>query len=319
MVELRNGMIALTGSRKLSFDTLNTEEREFLLGIARGTPITSSDQRKFDGLVSRLQEHGFLIEAPDWENESPRFSRQLDYLSGLHPNPDLLQERIENLKLLVIGCGGTGAMITQSLIGHGVKEFVLVDMDSVQPSNLNRQLFFSESDINAPKVEALARSIQKLQNSAKVSTMSERINCQELVRDLVDTHKPDLVLCGADTPPMLIQQWIVQGTLAQDVPVMLGGVGLRDLSIGPLLDSAEPKEQFLAWLQKSIDSVVPSSLQPVRASLASTNAIASSFMTFEIFKFFSSRDRCRCLNRRLIFDLDGYEVTKEVSFDENDR
>ena len=80
-----------------------------------------------------------------------RYSRQI-----LLPEIDLVgQEKIRQASVLIVGCGGLGSMVALFLAGAGVGKLTLVDADSVELSNLHRQLAFRESDVAKPKVQAL--------------------------------------------------------------------------------------------------------------------------------------------------------------------
>src|SRR5688572_10947236 len=87
-----------------------------------------------------------LLEPPDGRplpaEEAERFDRQLLYLrqhaSG-HGGADL-QRRLRAARVVVLGCGGLGSWAAWSLATIGVGALVLVDPDTVDPTNLNRQL-----------------------------------------------------------------------------------------------------------------------------------------------------------------------------------
>ena len=67
-----------------------------------------------------------------------RYSRQI-----LLPEIDLVgQEKIRQASVLIVGCGGLGSMVALFLAGAGVGKLTLVDADSVEVSNLHRQLAF---------------------------------------------------------------------------------------------------------------------------------------------------------------------------------
>ena len=71
------------------------------------------------------------------------------------------QELLQKAKVLVIGCGGLGSPIAIYLATSGIGELHLVDFDCVSVSNLHRQVFFRVKDIQKPKVEILAKEIEK--------------------------------------------------------------------------------------------------------------------------------------------------------------
>ena len=52
-----------------------------------------------------------------------------------------IHNRIQNKTILIIGFGGIGTIVVDNLQRMGFKNFILIDYDIVEPSNLNRQMF----------------------------------------------------------------------------------------------------------------------------------------------------------------------------------
>lgn len=55
--------------------------------------------------------------------------------------PGKIHNRIQNKTILIIGFGGIGTIVVDNLQRMGFKNFILIDYDIVEPSNLNRQMF----------------------------------------------------------------------------------------------------------------------------------------------------------------------------------
>lgn len=93
-----------------------------------------------------------------------------------------VQSKIRSTRLLFAGCGlGSGPVICAARTGF--QDFVLIDGDTVDAHNLNRQ-FFDFEDVGMPKVEALKKHILRINPEAKVEAhvaMLDKNNAAELV------------------------------------------------------------------------------------------------------------------------------------------
>ncbi len=71
-------------------------------------------------------------------------------------------ERMRAAHFLVCGVGGVGSWAAEALVRSGAGHLTLVDFDSVQPSNMNRQLIALQSTIGEPKVQVLAKRLRDI-------------------------------------------------------------------------------------------------------------------------------------------------------------
>ena len=101
-----------------------------------------------------------------------RYSRQM-ILSSF---PDYGQETLRDAKVLVVGMGGLGCTVSNLLVRAGVGHLGLVDPDSVDLSNLHRQLLFDEDDIGRPKVHVAAEKLSYANSDALIEQYHATIN-----------------------------------------------------------------------------------------------------------------------------------------------
>lgn len=79
-----------------------------------------------------------------------------------------LWEKIHSAKLLVIGAGGIGCELLKNLILTGFKDIEVVDLDTIDVSNLNRQFLFHKEHVGKPKSIVARNSVLRYNPKAKI-------------------------------------------------------------------------------------------------------------------------------------------------------
>ncbi|RPA79168.1 hypothetical protein BJ508DRAFT_416108 [Ascobolus immersus RN42] len=125
-----------------------------------------------------------------------RYSRQL-----LLPQIGLPgQIALRNAKVLIVGLGGLGSPATLYLAGAGVGTLGLIDGDTVEESNLHRQIAHSEDRVGQYKVDSAAAAVAGLNSGVKVRVWREHLNTGNVLRVLEKEEEWDLVLDCTDHP-----------------------------------------------------------------------------------------------------------------------
>lgn len=106
-------------------------------------------------------------------------------------------EKLSNLSVLVVGCGGVGGYAIESLVRLGVNNLTLVDNDVVDISNFNRQIIAINSNLNKPKVEAFKERILDINENAMVDCKNVLYSKES--EDFVFDKKYDFVVDAIDT------------------------------------------------------------------------------------------------------------------------
>ena len=81
--------------------------------------------------------------------ERQRYSRQI----LLAPIGTAGQEKIKQARVLILGMGGLGCTVGQLLVSSGIGKIGIVDGDTIDLSNLQRQILFNPADVGKLKVE----------------------------------------------------------------------------------------------------------------------------------------------------------------------
>lgn len=108
------------------------------------------------------------------------------------------QRKIRNTSVLCVGAGGLGSPIAMYLAAAGIGKLGIVDFDTVDYSNLQRQILHSDADVGTSKAESAKVSIQALNPNVEVELYKTRIsseNAFELIRPY------DIVVDGTDNFP----------------------------------------------------------------------------------------------------------------------
>ena len=82
---------------------------------------------------------------------------------------------LKKKKVLICGVGGVGSFVAESLARSGVGHITLCDFDTVDETNLNRQLMTSKSNVGESKVEVLKKRLENV-SDAKIDTLEEYID-----------------------------------------------------------------------------------------------------------------------------------------------
>ncbi len=123
-----------------------------------------------------------------------RYSRQI-----MLPELDIEgQQKLLNATVLLIGLGGLGSPVSMYLAATGVGHLILVDFDTVELSNLQRQIVHSTDDIDRPKVESAKDRLLALNPDCKITLINKQLDENELLKEI---KKVDVVIDGSDNFP----------------------------------------------------------------------------------------------------------------------
>ena len=107
-------------------------------------------------------------------------------------------EHLRNSHVLVVGLGGVGAYAAEMICRAGVGKMTIVDADTVQPSNINRQLPALHSVIGRPKAEVLAERFRDINPDLDLTVLPVYLK-DEAIPELLDSAKFDFVVDAIDT------------------------------------------------------------------------------------------------------------------------
>ena len=82
-------------------------------------------------------------------------------------------ERIAQKRVIVFGVGGVGSWCAESLVRSGIRQLTIVDFDSVDVTNVNRQLMATTKTVGQVKVEALKERLLTINPSAEITALQK--------------------------------------------------------------------------------------------------------------------------------------------------
>jgi molybdopterin/thiamine biosynthesis adenylyltransferase len=148
-----------------------------------------------------------------------------------------VQENIKNATVTVLGTGGTGSWIIQSLVMAGIGNIIRIDFDTIELHNLTRQTLYFTEDIGKLKTQVLVKRIKEINPNVKVKTFNVELKNDTQLKKFFDGS--DLVINCTDSPDInTTSSWVSDACMALNIPHIVGGgynghVGMIGPSIIP--------------------------------------------------------------------------------------
>jgi bacteriocin biosynthesis cyclodehydratase domain-containing protein len=305
-----------------------------LLGALDGTHTREELEEEFGtdqvaGLISQLGEMGLGEDASDDDLIDPhareRFDRQLRYFSDVSTGqaPSQCQRRLEDARIAVLGLGGLGGWAALALACCGIGEMLLVDFDTVELSNLNRQILFEEAEVGQPKVDLAAKRLRAFNPSLQIEAREERLDSETAVAAAIEGC--DLVVNAVDWPAHDIELWVNSACFAAGIPYIAMSHYPPIARVGPLYVPGETgcySCQEIAYKRSYplYDAVVEQQrAQPSpAATLGAACALISGQVALDVMHFLTGLATPSSLGVSHIYDLRTMEVKREQVTQEPD-
>lgn len=110
------------------------------------------------------------------------------------------EERFQLLQskmVTVVGLGAVGGYVVEGLVRAGVSRLRLVDYDTIQPSNLNRQIIALETTLGRPKVEVARERVLAINSECQVEAL-QLFASDDTLSQILDPE-PDLLIDAIDS------------------------------------------------------------------------------------------------------------------------
>lgn len=120
-------------------------------------------------------------------------------------------EKLQKATVMIVGCGAVGSFAIEALARTGVGKLIIIDSDVIEESNINRQIFATDTTIEMPKVDVARARIHDINPDILVTAI------RTFFDDLTELNvTPDFVIDAIDTVPskIALYKWCV----ARNIP-----------------------------------------------------------------------------------------------------
>ena len=117
---------------------------------------------------------------------------RLELLIGKEP-----LNKIKEKSVVVLGLGGVGGFVVESLIRSGIEHITIIDNDSIDITNINRQIIATQESINNKKTDEIEKRVLSINKNVKIEKINSFID--ETNIDKIFSKKIDYFIDACDT------------------------------------------------------------------------------------------------------------------------
>ena len=217
------------------------------------------------------------------KDELVRYSRQI-IIDGFGKSG---QEKLKKAKVLIAGAGGLGSPISIYLAAAGLGRLRIIDCDTVDLSNLNRQVLHWTPDIGKDKISSALNKLKDINPEIEIEAINETINEHTVQRLVADS---DAIVDAMDN--LETRYLLNRASLEKNIPFFHGAVRAFE---GRVTTFIPGQTACFACIYKS---VFPEQQFPV---LGTTAAVIGSIQATEVIKYFTGTGKLLS-NRLLVYN-----------------
>ena len=153
--------------------------------------------------------------------------------------------RLASARVLVCGVGGVGGYAAEHLIRSGVGKLTVVDGDTVDVSNINRQIAALSGTIGKYKCDVLKSRFLEINESAEIAVCNKFLKSEQDIAELLEDEY-DFVIDAIDDVPAKIE--LIAGCVNRSIPLIssMGAAGKLDISRIKIADISKTTDCPLA-------------------------------------------------------------------------
>jgi molybdopterin/thiamine biosynthesis adenylyltransferase len=266
--------------------------------------LTAVEPAEVEAVLATLDEMGLLTDGdhdaaldPAMRARHQSNLRFYDLFARLERPASAYVRTAHEASVLLLGAGGVGSGVLQSLVGLGVGAVTIVDDDTVEVKNLARQFVYGLSSIGRPKVEVAAEWAAAYSTGTAVTPVRRRVRSAADIVELGTAAGADLVVCAIDTPDD-IHLMVNEACFALGRPYVVGGLNYSTLSYwsvepgaGPCRRCLESRRDAETATQEPILRSAPLVARvPVNRATGPIVQLVSGFMAMEAMRYLTRSD-----------------------------
>jgi len=205
------------------------------------------------------------------------------------------QQELKRLRVAIVGLGGIGSIVTQQLAHLGVEDFLLVDPDTLEPTNLNRIANATAEELGQPKVEIAARYIKSIADDSNVTCIkgdiiqlhtAHELRSADIILGCTDSHGSRAVMQQVSYQYLIpyidtgVTIMVTEGHISHIYGrVQLLAPGLACFACDNLLDPNEVRQDMMTAFERQADPYVQGDREPAPAVMSLNGTVASLAVT----------------------------------------
>ena len=134
-------------------------------------------------------------------------------------------DRIKDLHVMIVGLGGVGGYTLEALARCGIEKFTIIDFDTVDETNINRQIIATVNTIGKYKVDLFANRIKEINPGCEVIAIKEKLT-EDNVLSVIEEYSPTFIVDACDD--IKVKKALIKITSLSGIPFISSmGTGKR--------------------------------------------------------------------------------------------
>lgn len=182
--------------------------------------LTTEDVREG---IRYLDESGLIEDATRYDSISARLEANQAFFAAAAVNSDAPASRAQHVladaHVVLLGLGGGGSASLPQLLAAGLRRITIVDYDTVEMSNLNRQTLFRVSDIGRKKTDVAAEYCRDFAPDVDLDVVNLYVESADQIAHLA--RNADALLCAIDEPRFVAQRRANAAAVQLGIPLVV--------------------------------------------------------------------------------------------------